>query len=168
MKKIKLTQSKTALVDDWNFEELNQYYWIADKGKNTYYARRRSNKSLIRMHRVIMKTPEGMEVDHADHNGLNNQEYNMRNVSLFQNAQNRSDNNIYIGVTYNKLRGYFQSTIGKNRKKIHLGVFYNVEDAARSYNAAIIKYYGDHPENRYNEITIENTLKHLRSIIGAD
>lgn len=38
MKTIQLTQGKIAMVDDEDFERLNQYKWYALKSRNTYYA----------------------------------------------------------------------------------------------------------------------------------
>jgi hypothetical protein len=37
MKKIRLTQGKITLVDDKDFDYLNQWKWYAQKSHNTYY-----------------------------------------------------------------------------------------------------------------------------------
>lgn len=42
MKEIPLTKGKVALVDDADFDELNQYKWYASRGRNTFYACRRT------------------------------------------------------------------------------------------------------------------------------
>lgn len=95
MKEIKLSQSGkhkgkyVALVDDWNYEWLNQWKWNVQKSKYTYYARRyvrtKSGITIIFMHRLIMKTPDNLQCDHKNKNGLNNQEYNLRNCTNGQN-----------------------------------------------------------------------------------
>lgn len=40
MKEIILTQGKVALVDDKDFEYLNQWKWHADESLRTFYAKR--------------------------------------------------------------------------------------------------------------------------------
>ena len=81
MKEIILTQGQVALVDDEDFEYLNQWKWCAIKSRKTYYTTRTIYipcKMTVIMHRIIMNTPLDMTVDHIDHNGLNNQKYNLR------------------------------------------------------------------------------------------
>lgn len=94
-KTIQLTQGQVALVDDWRYEELNQWKWNAqwDKHLESFYAVRNEGKQpfqrKIMMHRQIMNTPKGMMCDHRNHNTLDNQEYNLRNVTSSQNQMNR-------------------------------------------------------------------------------
>jgi len=49
----------------------------------------------IQIHRLIMNTPEGLMVDHINHNTIDNRKYNLRNVEPFQNSQNMIKDNIY-------------------------------------------------------------------------
>lgn len=92
MKLIPLSQGQFAQVDDEDFDWLNQWKWCADYNHGAYYARRTwflNGKCYhVAMHREIMKTPKGIEVDHADLDGLNNQEYNIRNCNHGQNMAN--------------------------------------------------------------------------------
>jgi len=75
MKRIKLTQEKVALVDDADFEFLNQWKWFYHQ---TGYA-----KSCHRyMHRLINKTPKGFHTDHINRNKLDNRKSNLRYCML--------------------------------------------------------------------------------------
>jgi hypothetical protein len=147
MKEIKLTQGKVALVDDEDYEYLNQFKWYAHKKPCTFYAERsvgnRKNRTLVRMHRVIMNTHDNMQVDHIDHNGLNNQKCNLRNCTASQNRMNKRPfgKSIYKGVGFNE--GLIQARIRINNKQIHLGYFKSEELAAKSYDIAAKKYHGE-------------------------
>jgi len=94
MKEVGLTQNKVALVDDKDFEYLNQWKWHVLKDYLTYYAARNirlanGKQTSIRMHRVILNVPKGMVTDHIDHNGLNNQKANLRICDASENNMNR-------------------------------------------------------------------------------
>jgi len=91
MKLIKLTRGLLAKVDDIDFEKLNQYNWCADKPKRRYvwYARRKSSKKHILMHRVILGlTDAKILVDHINMDGLDNRRCNLRIVSRSQSQKN--------------------------------------------------------------------------------
>ena len=152
MKKIKLSQNKYALVDDIDFNYLNQYKWSAVKNSKTFYAVRNSydrngKKTMIKMHREIMQTPRGMETDHMDENGLNNQRNNLRICTHAENSRNiliRKDNKYGIkGVYWSKRDKIWYSRIQVNGKQIHLGSFRSKENAYTKYCEASKIYHGE-------------------------
>jgi len=155
MKKIKLTQGKFTLVDDCDYEYLNQWKWYAHRCGNIFYAVRGSRKDeckkpkLIRMHRVIVQRMgmEFQEVDHIDMNGLNNQRFNLRVATHQENAfnQNKYKNNTsgHKGVDWYKPYQKWRTRIMVNGKNIHLGYFDDIDDAARAYNKAAMQHFGE-------------------------
>ncbi len=157
MKQIPLTKGQFALVDDEDFEYLNQWKWCAIKreGTHTFYAKRRvviNNDKItsIMMHRLIMKLSDPkIIVDHKDRNGLNNQGDNLRLVTHSQSNINRgvyrNRTSEYLGVYRRKDRKInpWHSKITINKWQKHLGSFSNEIDAAKAYNAAAIKYHGE-------------------------
>lgn len=148
-KQIELTQGQVAIVDDEDFEFLNQWKWFAQKDKNTFYAVRGFGKR-IRMHRVIMNTPNDMQVDHIDGNGLNNTRANLRNCTVAENTRNRkkpsTNTSGYMGVFPSAKKWRAEITHGK---KIHLGYFDNPVDAAHAYDQAAKEYFGEFAKTNF-------------------
>jgi hypothetical protein len=159
MKKIKLTLGKSALVDNEDFDYLNKSKWHASKIGNTFYAFRNHKVS---MHRTILNDPIGMQIDHIDHNGLNNQKSNLRICTPSENACNKvgSGKTKYKGVSkvsaiqkrilkkgdivFYKNRIAYKSFIKKDGKQTYLGTFKTPELARDAYELAALKLHGNY------------------------
>lgn len=157
MKEIKLTQGKVALVDDKNFDWLNQYKWHA----GTYYAQRKiiiqsQNKSknikrklkTISMHREVMrnKLKDNEEVHHINGNELDNREKNLQVVTRSQHemlGKKRKDcTSQYKGVSLDKNNKKWRAQIRLNGKYIHLGRFSDEKKAAKAYDKTAKELFG--------------------------
>jgi hypothetical protein len=151
-KEIKLTQGKVAIVDDEDFEYLNQWKWYANNLGGKFYAVRslRINKKYagcLLMHRVIMNSIKGLVVDHVNGLTLDNRKVNLRNCTHADNIKNQklsiSNKTGFRGVSWHKNNKVFESRIRSNNISYHLGSFNNAIDAAKIYNEAAIKYHGE-------------------------
>jgi len=146
---IPLTKGQFVLVDEEDYEELSKYNWHSDS--NNYAVREsRINKTRLRfiMHRQIMNFPsKKFEIDHINMNQLDNRKTNLRLATHQQNnvnKGNRIDNKTgYKGIYWEKSRNKWQAHIEVNQKKIHLGRFAIKEDAARAYDTAAKKHFGE-------------------------
>ena len=150
MKIIPLTKGQVAMVDDEDYSSLSQYAWQAYDNGNTWYTTRvevNGNGKLIKvyMHRQIMRASQGRQVDHIDHNGLNNQKANLRLCSCSENLRNmrpRKGASEYKGVYREKSNGKWIAQI-REGKGFALGTYSSEEDAARAYNIAAKERFGE-------------------------
>ena len=87
-----------------------------------------------------------IEIDHIDGNPLNNCFANLREATKSQNHCNKTmmkNNKSGVkGVRWE--RNKWRASIIKDRKKYHLGVFDNLEDAAAAYAKAAPLYHGQY------------------------
>lgn len=149
-KTIILSQGKLAIVDDDDFEWLNQWKWSYLPGG---YAVRVIRDKMIYLHRVIMGNPI-QKVDHINGNRLDNRKENLRIVDNFQHARNKSlsksNTSGYKGVYFHKASNKFQAYIDPNKKRKCLGYYNDPKEAAQAYNQAATKYFGEYA--RLNQI----------------
>ena len=151
MKTIQLTQGYEAIVDDEDYEELSKWKWHANGKYPHVYAKRSSyvdGKQIIEcMHRVILNTPKDMDVDHQNHNTLDNRKENIRNVPTVTNVRNtkisKRNKSGYVGVSLIKKTNKWRAEIQVNGKGIYLGCFEKMDDAINKRNDAL-KNYGFH------------------------
>ena len=108
IKKIPLTQGQFAIVDNKDFEWLNQYKWFAiwEPHTQSFYAVRHSKsingkRYMIYMSREILglKCGDKRQADHINHQTLYNCRANLRIVTLQQNLWNQKNPN---GYSWNK------------------------------------------------------------------
>lgn len=154
---VPLTQGRVTIIDDEDENRVSQYKWCAykHKDKNTWYATH--NFKTIEgtfygqdLHRFIMNAKPGIQIDHKDGNGLNNQKSNLRFCNNTENHQNQKKSktyngkpttSIHKGVVWYKKEKRFRSRISIDGKRIHLGWFKNEIEAAKSYDKAATEHF---------------------------
>lgn len=158
---IPLTQCRFALVDDdaaWLLDYGKWQFHKSSTGRTgyavTYIAldwKRNGGKRQFRMfmHDLISRPPSGLEVDHRDGDGLNNQRFNLRNATRKQQCFNRGlqkNKSGYRGVsskTYRFLGERWHAHIRGDSKQVRIGTFKTAENAAQAYNFAAEEYFGE-------------------------
>lgn len=142
---------KFALVSDEDFEYLNQFIWKVDGSGYPYRTIKikKNNFISLRMHRDILKLVGSQPADHKDINRLNNQRDNLRICTKADNNRNRgllrNNTSGYIGVCYRKGKWRtkrWMASITIDNKRKFIADFNTKEEAAKAYNLAATKYFG--------------------------
>lgn len=136
-----------VLVDDEDFDYLNQFNWQADIS-NSVSTHGKGNIGRCLIHRLIMDVLDNknIEIDHIDGNRLNNQKSNLRLANSSQNKCNRGarkDNKSgYKGISRHTVNNCWVARIKiPNGKYKYLGSFKKIEDAINTYNKFSIIYH---------------------------
>lgn len=150
---IPLTQGKIAIVSVSDLPLLAGYRWHAVKvsAAGDFYAAT-ANKlgKRIYMHRLLTGAPKGKDVDHINGVSLDNRRENLRVCEHRQNQanqrkQSRKTSSRFKGVTTQRNRKSkpWMAQIKANKIRHYLGWFATEEEAAKAYNIAATRLFGD-------------------------
>jgi hypothetical protein len=155
-KRVLMDASKLHLLDG-NQIEIKK----TDRDVGCGYPRLRSNKTRKRigfLSRLVMDAPHGMEVDHINHDTMDNRAANLRICTRSQNRMNSIKAGAerlskYKGVTYQDARKYNPRATGKkpwrayikiDGKRKCLGYYATEEQAAQVYDMAAKEMFGEY------------------------
>lgn len=146
MQHVPLTKGKETIVDDADYPRLSLFKW--HMGNNGYACRKWIGPGYeTYLHRFLIDAPRGREVDHINGNKLDNRKSNLRLCSTSQNHGNMRKSIVntsgYKGVIWRRRERKWLAQITFHKKVVFLGYFDNPIDAARAYNAAAVKYFGE-------------------------
>ena len=150
---VPLTRGFVAKLDVCDIE-LASDPWIAcaSRSDEPPYARRRGwpDRSWIHLHREVMKRAgheiDGFDVDHINRDRLDCQRTNLRRTRRSGNCQNtgKKPSQLYKGIFYRQKSGRWIAQIrAGDKKRMHLGCFLSPEAAAKAYDEAAKKYFGE-------------------------
>jgi len=90
MRLIQLTKGKQTIVDDDDYEELNQFKWRVTHNGYVFRVKKINgfNRRIL-MHRVVNQTPDELITDHINRDKLDNRKSNLRSVTNSVNMLNR-------------------------------------------------------------------------------
>lgn len=145
---VTLTRGKIAIIDLADVHLIDHCNWHFSGGgyAETNVRQADGTFKMAKMHRVLMKTPPDMEVDHINGNCIDNRRgSNLRNCTHAQNMANvriRKDNTSgFKGVYPNK--GKWKAQIRVDGQAIYLGTYATPAEAYAVYLAAAEKHFGE-------------------------
>ncbi len=155
MKTIPIQNSEQVItVQDEDFERLSVHKWYLGERCifRTEYTDRVNHwgnfiTKTISIQNTVMERYD-VTFDHKDRNIFNNFRDNIRECTLSQNNANRGKcktkkSSIYKGVSWQMLVGKWKVQIRVNGKLIYLGLFTDEVLAAKKYDEAALKYFGE-------------------------
>jgi len=151
MKQIELRgkygQGKFAIVDDVDYEHLVKIKWYANLDGYAVKRSRWSSESAL-MHRYLMGTPDGLQVDHINGDRLDNRRCNLRLCNTAQNNRNmrpgaRKGSSRFKGVHWCTTRRKWCAMIKDDHRRYNLGRFSSEIEAARAYDRKASELFGE-------------------------
>ena len=159
--------TKEVLIDDEDWKIVKNYTWHIsyDKTINNFYISSSGWDKFLKikskgvlLHRLIMDCPKEMQVDHINHNTLDNRKENLRICTSAENNRNRKKRvtgttSKYMGVCFDKQRNKYRSRIYVNKKYLDLGRYKTQEEAAVKYNIKAIELFGQYASLNVTNVT---------------
>jgi AP2 domain len=145
-------QGRCARVDDGDYDLVSPYTWYAaaiGRGRViTTYARAIvgpwNDHRTLDMHRLITGWPM---TDHRDHDGLNNERYNLRKANVTLNNRNRrgaaNSTSAYVGVCLDRERGLWLAYIRLDGRYRNIGRFPTELAAAAARDEVALAAWGN-------------------------
>lgn len=102
-------------------------------------------KSYVMLHRFLTNAPKGFDVDHINHDTLDNRQENLRVVTRAENMQNRAgaekrSKSGIRGVSWDNTKKKWVVFIKVNRKSRYMGSFDDIEEAREAAELARINF----------------------------
>lgn len=131
------------LFDLEDYEQIRKSSWCVSNG----YLHGYRNGKEVKMHRLLMKCPDNMVVDHINLDKLDNRKKNLRVCTVSENNSNKNfmSNNKSgkLGVFWDKKRRKWYVQIKKNGVVKYIGLSNSFEKAVAMREEAEKKYFGE-------------------------
>lgn len=144
-----VSTGETFTFDAEDFERIRDTTWYRCNSGNYI-----GDRSGYCIHRRIMNAPVGYEVDHINHDPLDNRKSNLRICTHRENQYNqplqRNNTSGASGVSYYPPRRKYRARIKYDQQEIHLGYFTSFLEAVQARNEAMRCLFGEY--GVYNDV----------------
>jgi hypothetical protein len=132
---VALTKGFVTLVSPEDANLLGAGAWWASGNGRLIYAMSGCAQPRQALHEAIVGKVDGMDIDHANRNTLDNRRSNLRHVSRSANNRNRertSSRSSYFGVCFHPHSGLWRAYVNVGGKQISGGYFRRPDEAAKA------------------------------------
>ena len=164
----KYANGRVAIVDDEDFglvRGMNWYYHEGYAATHIKVVGGKKKRVQVKMHRLVNRTPEGMDTDHINGDMLDNRRSNLRSVSHRVNMYNRlhprSDSKTGLqGVSFDRRtrKNPYRARIYTPLGCVFLGQFASAEEAYEAFLRA--------KEQRDREILVNQNLEYRVTVMA--
>ncbi len=151
---IKLNDGLTAIIDAEDYERVSKHRWTARKGGRCAYTN-------MMMHRLIIDAPQGVEVDHANGDPLDNRKENLRLCTRSQNIANtrkprrkKGCQSVFKGVCRHKKSKKWVASVQPGGKSYRRYCDTEVE-AALAYDEMARQHFGEFARLNFPDSEVE-------------
>ena len=150
--------SAVAVVDREDLPRLitgnRRWYAMRVNQNKVYVTRSIGTTARDFIHRIILGVSDPrIQIDHRSGNTFNNRKANLRiatpNGNRANSKKNCNNTSGYRGVSKVRNRGKWQVQIKVKQQSIYLGQFNSLTAAARAYDAAARKYFGQYARTNF-------------------
>ena len=133
-------------IDKKDFDKVKDFTWFINEQGYVISTTSNIYHKHIRLSRLVTDAPDGLDVDHINHDLLDNRKSNLRVVTHQQNLfnQQKAKNNTsgFIGVVKHGDKWIAQAM--HNGKNKYLGIYDTPEEASNVYNAFAQEFFGEY------------------------
>lgn len=139
------------IFDRKDYAKISNVKWYTSwEGGRPYLINSRGKK----LHNYLMECPYGYEIDHVNHDTLDNRTCNLRICTHQQNQCNqplqKNNTSGVTGVSYYSPRRKFRARIKACQHDIHLGYYKSFKEAVQARNVAMQCMFGEY--GVYNKV----------------
>lgn len=150
---LQLSKGKNTLIEEADYEAVGVFKWHyrGTLSRGNGYATRNvaagvGRQTPVRLHKVLLGAGRDSRVDHRNGDPLDNRRCNLRTATALENGRNihkAIGRSRFKGVSWNIQRRHWRAVIRVDGRKIYLGSSRTEEGAARLYDDAASRHFGE-------------------------
>jgi hypothetical protein len=139
-----------AIVDDEDAAMVSDKRWHINQRGAAWCRSVKTNMKVVKMHRLITGAANGLDVDHINHNPLDNRRRNLRVCTHAENMMNVRPYSQSCGVR--PVGKSWRAFLSHGGRQIHVGYFKTKDDAIAARSLKAIELRGEFAAKEYTNV----------------